>query len=199
MLKLAFLTTTLLASSTAPGQNTDDRTRAAQEARAKEVYMPSASHDRLARLSGTWDQEVEYAIGTGKTVRASGRVRNRTVLGGRFVVSEGVARQAGGPLDVESIFIFGFDGRTREHTVVLLDSIGTYYVTAAGRVDDDSRIVMKGETPEHGGMKQYDIVLRWIDSDTYRTEIVFHFPGREPLPAVAATYRRVREDGGGPR
>ena len=164
----------------------------AQIARAKEIYLPSAPHESLARLTGVWDQEVEYA-GAGAAVRASGRVTNRAVLGGRFVVSEGAARQQGGPLNSESMLLFGFDGRSRQYTVVVLDTFGTYYVTAAGPAPIAGEpIVMKGETPEGAGTKKFDVVLRWIGEDAYKTEIVFHLPGRDPVVAVAATHRRAR-------
>ena len=165
---------------------------AEQVERMKAIYLPTAPHLDLERLAGEWDQEVEYASGA-KSVRAKGRVTNRVALGGRFVVSEGRARQEGSALDVESIFLFGYDGRTREHTVILLDTFGTYYVTAAGKaVVPLSDVIMHGETIEGAGTKKFDVVLRWVDRDTYRTEIVFHFPGREPVVAVAATHRRRR-------
>ena len=175
-------------SATAP-QNPAPPT-AEQIERMKAIYVPSAPHRDLERLSGEWDQEVEYASGNTR-VRAKGRVSNRVALGGRFVVSEGRARQDGGSLDVESIFLFGYDGRTREHTAILLDTFGTYYVTATGTAAIPlSEVVMRGETIEGKGTKKFDVVLRWLDQDTYRTEIVFHIPGREPVLAVAATHRR---------
>lgn len=165
----------------------------AQIARAKEIYLPSAPHESLARLAGVWDQEVEYASGAGAPVRATGRVTNRAVLGGRFVVSEGAARQQGGGLNSEAMLVFGFDGRSRQYTVVVLDTFGTYYVTAAGPPPPAGEpIVMKGETPEGTGTKKFDVVLRWMGEDAYKTEIVFHFPGRDPVVAVAATQRRAR-------
>jgi hypothetical protein len=163
---------------------------AEQIERMKALYLPSPPHRDLERLAGEWDVDVEYASGN-KSVRASGRVMNRVALGGRFVVSEGRARAADGKLDVESMFLFGYDGRTGEHTVVLLDTFGTYYVTAAGKATVPlSEVVMRGETLEGNGKKKFEVRLRWVDRHTYRTEIVFHFADREPVVAVAATHRR---------
>jgi hypothetical protein len=163
---------------------------AEQIERMKAIYLPSPPHRDLERLAGEWDVEAEYASGN-KSVRANGRVMNRVALGGRFVVSEGRARAAEGTLDVESIFLFGYDGRTGEHTVVLLDTFGTYYVTAAGKAPVPlSEVVMRGETIEGNGTKKFEVRLRWVDRHTYRTEIVFRFADREPVIAVAATHRR---------
>jgi hypothetical protein len=163
----------------------------------KEIYLPSAPHAALAKLAGEWDQTVELASKDGPPLRAHGRVLNRVVLGGRFVVSEGGAQQPDGALAYGSLLLFGFDGRSRDYTAIVLDTFGTYYVTAAGSAPPDGApIVMRGETPERGGTKRFDVVLRWLDADTYRTEIVFHLPGREPAVAVAATCRRVTRGAG---
>lgn len=159
----------------------------------KEIYLPSAPHQTLAALAGAWEQTVELASASGPPVRATGPVTNRVVVGGRFLLSEGTARQAGGPLELGSMLVFGFDGRTREYTSIVFDTFGTYYVTASGPPPGRGMpLVMHGETPERGGTKRFDVVLRWIDDDTYRVEIVFHLPGRESSIAVAATCRRVR-------
>jgi hypothetical protein len=161
--------------------------------RMKAIYQPSAPHLALAKLEGTWEQEVRLASGSGDPVVIRGRAVNRVVLGGRFVVSEGQATGGEGAPALDSMLIFGFDGRTREYTSVVMDTFGTYYVTAAGAPGQDAgAIAMKGQTPERGAMKQFDVVLTWIDADTYRTEIIFRFPDRPPSAAVSTTYRRMR-------
>ena len=174
-----------------PAQETPRRAPAsdAEVQRMKEIYLPSAAHDWLKRLEGTWHQEAEYGSGD-SVVKAVGTVVNRIILGGRFVHSEGSTAQAGGPLAVESLLVFGFDGRTHDYTVLVLDTFGTYFVTAAGRGRSEQTVTMQGETLERGGAKKFSVVLTWIDRDTYRTEILFHFPGREPVAAVTALHRR---------
>jgi len=163
-----------------------------QVERMKAIYQPSAPHRELARLAGTWEQEARLANGTPEPVVLRGRVTNRVVLDGRFIASEGLARgPAGGPV-LESMLILGFDGRTREYTAIVMDTFGTYYVTAAGPgTPDSASIVMKGQTPERGSVKHFDVVLTWIDANSYRVEIIFRIPDREPTVAVSTTYRRV--------
>jgi hypothetical protein len=170
----------------------DPASQAARMERMKEIYQPSAPHRELAKLAGTWQQEVRLASGKPEPLVLRGRVTNRVVLDGRFVASEGTARAEAGGMAYDSMLMFGFDGRSREYTAIVLDTFGTYFVTAAGAASPGaSAITMKGQTPEGGSIKHFDVVLTWIDANTYRTEIIFKFPGREPDVAVSTTYRRV--------
>ncbi|HEU4522430.1 MAG TPA: DUF1579 family protein [Thermoanaerobaculia bacterium] len=188
MLTIALLGLSLMAVAPEQPAPADERIR-----RAKEIYLPGPPHSDLAKLAGDWDVLIEYASGEAEPVRACGRVSNRIILGGRFILSEGGARTADGQFSSEAIHLFGYDGRTREYTVIVLDSFGTYYVTAAGpKPAGAGQLAMSGETADGSGRKKFDVILRWIDQDTYETDIVFHFPGRDPVVAVAATHRRAK-------
>lgn len=164
-----------------------------------EEMRATAEHKELAALAGRWTQDVTYSMG-GPPMKATGTVTNRMILGGRFMVSEGTSTNPAGPgfgePTVEFMSTYGFDRRTREFTVIGLDTLGTYYVTAAGKKTDARTIVMRGETlDDHAGareMRKYDMTLKFIDADTYMSEIIFHFPGRPPQTVVSVTYRRVK-------
>ena len=164
-----------------------------------EPMKPVAEHQELAALAGRWTQEVTYSMG-GPPMKASGTVANRMILGGRFLLSEGSSANPAGPgfgdPTLETTSLYGFDRRTKEFTIVHLDTMGTYYVTAAGNKTEPRTVVMKGETPDdHGGskeMRKYDMVLRFVDADTYVTEIIFYFPGRAPQTVVSVTHRRLK-------
>ena len=164
-----------------------------------EPMKPVAEHQELATLAGRWTQEVTYSMG-GPPMKSSGTVTNRMVLGGRFLISEGGSANPAGPgmgdPIVETMSIYGFDRRTKEFTIVHLDTLGTYYVAAAGNRTEPRTVVMRGETlDDHAGaqaMRKYDMVLKFIDADTYVTEIIFHFPGRAPQTVVSVTHRRLK-------
>jgi hypothetical protein len=157
-----------------------------------EVYVPTAPHAALARLIGTWDHEIDFGDGATGTVRATGRVTNRAILGGRFIVSEGEASNTTRKLDYGSTLIYGFDGRSGEHTVIVLDSFGTYFVTAAGRPGSVADLIsMRGQTMEGGRPKHFTVELQWLSTDRYTTQILFHLAGRDPVVALKATHRRV--------
>jgi hypothetical protein len=158
-----------------------------------------AEHQELAALAGRWAQEVTYSMG-GPPMKSSGTVTNRMILGGRFLVSEGSSANPAGPgfgdPTVDFLSIYGFDRRTKEFTIVHLDTMGTYYVMAAGNKAEPRTVVMRGESlDDHGGVKEmrkYDMVLKFVDADTYVTEIIFHFPGRTPQTVVSVTHRRLK-------
>ena len=82
-------------------------------------------------------------------MKGRGTTTNRMILGGRFLVSEHtstIAAGAMGDIKMDAMSIYGFDRRTNEYTIVELDSMGTYWVTAAGAPREDKSIVMSGET-----------------------------------------------------
>lgn len=164
-----------------------------------EPMRPVAEHQELATLAGRWAQEVTYSMG-GPPMKSSGTVTNRMILGGRFLVSEGSSPNPAGPgigdPTLETMSIYGFDRRTKEFTIIVFDTTGTYYVTAAGNRTEPRTVVMRGESlDDHTGAKEtrkYDMVLRFVDADTYVTEIIFHFPGRAPQTVVSVTHRRLK-------
>ena len=133
--------------------------------------------------------------GTPRGIEGSGpeeRGVNTMVLGGRFLMATTTSREPKSGLAVDTMSIYGFDRRNGNFTIVAYDTMGTYYVTAAGKkAPGANEVVMKGEVEEHGGMKKYDMVLRWVDRDTYVTEIIFYLP-QGPLKIVDITHRRVK-------
>ena len=166
-----------------------------------EPMRPVAEHQELAALAGRWTQEVTYSMG--QTMKSTGTVTNRMILGGRFLVSEGSAANPAGPgigdPTLETMSLYGFDRRTKEFTIVHLDTMGTYYVTAAGNKTEPRTVVMRGESlDDHSGAspggetRKYDMVLKFIDGNTYVTEIIFYFPGRAPQTVVSVTHRRLK-------
>ncbi|MBK9242829.1 MAG: DUF1579 family protein [Acidobacteria bacterium] len=164
-----------------------------------EAMKPIAEHQELAALAGTWTQEITYDMGGGP-MKVAGTATNRMILGGRFLVSEGTSPNPAGPgfgdASVGSMVIYGFDRRTQEFTIIGLDTMGTYFVTAAGKKTDPRTVVMAGETEEElAGVKRqqkYDMVLRFIDADTYVSDIIFKFPGMPDQTIVSITHRRLK-------
>jgi hypothetical protein len=184
--------TLLSASAAAQTQPTPE-----QVAAMTEQMRPTAEHQELARLTGRWNQEVTWTMG-GPPVKASGIVTNRMVLGGRFLMSAGTAKNTLGFGDdtVELLAIYGFDRRTGDYTIVGYDTFGTYYVTAAGKKTPAGIVLMHGETLEHEAgtttMRKYDMTLRVIDANTYVTEVIFKVPGVPDQTVASVTHRRIQ-------
>jgi hypothetical protein len=162
---------------------------------------PAPEHRVLAGLAGRWTLELTYNMGgpQAKPMTGRGTATNRMILGGRFLMSEALADNpmpGFGDPKVEMVGIYGFDRRTKEYTTIGLDTMGTYWVTAAGLMKPDKTIVMVGETlDDHAGsreMRQYDMVLKVIDADTYLTQVIFKFANMPDLKIVEIVHRRVK-------
>jgi hypothetical protein len=162
-----------------------------------ESLRPTTEHALLAGLEGRWTQDVTYQMG-GPPMQATGTLTNRLILGGRFLMSEGTSNNPMGFGDptVEVMAVYGFDRRVNQYTIVGYDTMGTYYVTAAGGRRSDGLVLMSGETLEHEAgtsvMRRYDMTLRIVDADTYITEIIFKFPGRPDQTVVSIRHRRIK-------
>jgi Protein of unknown function (DUF1579) len=180
-------------------QPTPEQKKAMQQAMLEKM-QPAAEHKTLAALDGKWSTDVLYRMGDGPTLKARGVATNRMILGGRFLESRATSNNPAGPglgdANVESLTIYGFDRRTGDYTSVGFDTMGTYWVSAAGKMSEGQSIVMSGETlDDHAGSKEirkYDMVLRVVDPDTYVTEIIFKFANRPDLKLVEVTHRRMK-------
>ena len=191
LLLIALASTTLSAAAQQPSP---------QQQQAMLAKMrPGPEHKRLEQLVGRWSQEVTYTAGTQKMV-VKGTATNRLILGGRFLISERTAAHpapaATGEATLENVNIYGFDRRTNEYTIIELDSMGTYWVSAAGPARQDGTLVMSGETlDDHGGKpetRRYDMELKIVDANTYTTAIVFKFAGKPNVKIAEAVYRRLQ-------
>jgi Protein of unknown function (DUF1579) len=180
-------------------QPTPEQKKAMQQAMVEKM-QPAAEHKTLAALEGKWSIDVLYRMGDGPTMKARGVATNRMILGGRFLESRATSNNPAGPglddANVESLTIYGFDRRTGDYTIVGFDTMGTYWVSAAGKMSERKSIVMSGETlDDHAGSKEirkYDMVLRVVDPDTYVTEIIFKFANRPDLKLVEVMHRRMK-------
>ena len=191
-----FLTLSLLLAAALPAAAQEP---ANEEQRQKMQAMmaamqPGPEHARLARLAGSWDVEITMWSGPGgESFKAAASAENRMILGGRFLESRVVGGQP--PMQIESLTLMGFDRRFDRYTTIGLDTWGTYYVTAAGTMTD-SLVNMHGtdEDPIAGHTQVYDMNLRFVDADTYVTDVTFtdevHTRGKGPFKAFEAVYRR---------
>ena len=161
---------------------------------------PGPEHKRFAGLVGRWTQEIKYTAGPTNTTIVKGTATNRLILGGRFLLSERTAvhpdAASTGESALEAVNVYGFDRRTNEYTILELDSMGTYWVSATGAARPDGTIVMTGETlDDHAGsreLRKYDMTLKIVDANTYTTTIVFKLPGRPDMTIAEGTYRRLQ-------
>lgn len=191
-MKMLLLTATLLTAVPAAAQESPMPMPTPEEMQAMMALMgPGPEHADLASLEGTWSGVMKFSSGPGQTMDVTTSTVNTMVLGGRFLKSESKGEMPGVGV-IETLTMYGFDRRTGEYTLVGFDTMGTYYVTAAGSRAQGARdVVMKGETKEGGKTLSYDMVLRWVDADTYVSEIIFHMPQGD-MKIAEMTFTRVK-------
>lgn len=158
-----------------------------------ELAKPGPEHKQLEALTGTWEQEIKFWMEPGKPpMTFKGVCQNRMILGGRFLLSE--SKGGEGPMAFENMIIVGFDRRHKKFTAVAYDTMGTYFVTAAGPYDDSKKaIAMYGEDVDPAlGTQKYDMVTRIISPTKYVTEVIFkdpeHTQGRKEFKIVEVTH-----------
>jgi hypothetical protein len=200
--RICALGTLLLLALPAAASAQDRKPTPEEIAKLQAVMMesmnPGPEHERLSRLAGRWELETRIWPEPGaQPMTVPGSASNRMILGGRFLVSE--TTTSSGPMQGESLTIFGFDRRNGWYTSAGYDTFGTYHVAAQGGWDADrGAIVMHGEDRVVGGnhTQTWDFVLRPVDDDTYVFEIIFtdpwHTRGGPPFKMVETTYRRQK-------
>ncbi len=159
---------------------------------AREMAKPSAEHQRIAALAGTWDQTYKMYMTPGQEpLVAKGKSVNTMILGGRFL--EFRIEGGEGEMRVEGLSVMGFDRRAGKYTLVGFDTWGTYYVTGAGDWDETAKAwKLPGEhtDPQTGRKESYTFVIRPESADRNVMEILFHLPDGQTLKAVEVTSTR---------
>lgn len=167
---------------------------------AMQAAEPGPEHAMLAKLAGDWDLQMKMWMAPNTPpIVASSKVKNEMVLGGRFLRahSKGEMNLGGVTLTVESIGMMGFDRRNGVFTSVGFDTMGTYYVTAAGEQDPETGVItMAGSDHDRRtNMTQtYKFVMRVIDDDHYIIDLYFTNPemthGQDEFRLVEMSHTR---------
>lgn len=105
-----------------------------------DAAKPVSEHERLAAMTGPWKVTTSMWFDPSQPAQtAAGSGNGRMILGGRFLQLDA---SIGGPFAAESLTVMGFDRRTNEYTLVGFDTLGTYYITAAGKYDAARKAVV---------------------------------------------------------
>jgi hypothetical protein len=179
---IAILLSTVLAVSAAAQDKKKSHSEAMMEMYA-ELAKPVASHDRLHTFAGKWNVVSKMWMSPGAPpLSAKGTAKGHMILGGRFLQLD---TSLSGPFASDSLTILGFDRRTSDYTMVGYDTMGTYYITAAGKHDvAKNALVLDGSyaQPPHGGMQSYRFVLDQPRASEHRMRLYFTMPdGKDML------------------
>jgi hypothetical protein len=162
-----------------------------------ELAKPGPEHKMLEKMVGTWEQTVKLWMSPGaEPAEMKGKAVNKMILGGRFLQSN--ISSGEGEMKSEGLNLMGYDRRHKQFTTVGFDTWGTYYVTAAGSYDKESKsIVMYGEDeePTWEMTQKYNIVVRFVDEDTIISEVIFkdkRTPDESEFKMVEVTNKRIK-------
>ncbi len=165
-------------------------------AKMMELAQPGPEHEELARLAGEWEPAISAQMMPGAPpMKESAPATASMILGGRFleIVSEGDFM--GQP--VESRAILGFDRRHEVFTLIALDTLGTYWVTAQGKRGEDGVIRMQGEDDEPMGKQVYTFEYEILSADEYEYRVLFSRLGsqefEEPFEMVSVHCTRKKD------
>jgi len=163
-----------------------------------EMYIEMArtvpEHQKLGELSGRWTMTSKLWLNPAEPPRlASGTASGRLILGGRFLQLDSSVK--GGGISADSVTILGFDRRTSDYTMIGLDTLGTYYITAAGKYDEAAKgILLDGSyaMPPTGQDQKYHFTWRTDSADEHVLLLHFDVPGGKPLLVGETTLKRAR-------
>lgn len=100
----------------------------------------------------------------------------RPVLGGRFLELRTSGEFMGMPM--ESISYLGYDRRNEEYTIVGLDTMGTYWVTARGNKNPETGVLeLHGTDESPWGIERYRFDITLGEDGATKTEIFFYEQG----------------------
>ena len=161
-----------LAGAAVLGQEPDEVEQLLEQAR------PGIEHEALMALAGDWDLALVPA--GSERPSATGSATARALLGGRFLDVELVLGED--ERRTELRYTLGFDRRHDEYSLILIDTEGTYAITARGPAQDGSiRMLGTDDDPymaslglekkfafdlELSGASEFALALYFVDTRT---------------------------------
>jgi hypothetical protein len=153
-----------------------------------EMPKPTAAHERLHALVGTWrgDETLHPSPWDPKGGKASGFLEARMDLDGMFLLTE-YREEREGQVSYRGHGVYGWDPRRVRYTMYWFDSLGTDPGGAALGTWDDDRLVfeMKDET----GHARYE--YRFDGEDQYAFTISRSQDGKTWTTWMESAWRRA--------
>jgi hypothetical protein len=145
-----------------------------------ESAKPVAEHKRLAELSGPWKVTTKLWFDpAGEPQTATGTGVGRMILGGRFLE---MTTDLKGALESESLTLYGFDRRTNDYTMIGIDTLGTYSISAAGKYDESQKgVVLRGSyaQPPTGQEQKYWFLWTRASENEHLLMLYFVMNGKD--------------------
>jgi predicted enzyme related to lactoylglutathione lyase len=157
---------------------------------SNEPPVERSAQASLARLAGRFDAAFKvWSDPTSAPREGSGRIENKLVHGGRFLLSDYAGRLGDKPYTATNLL--GYDETTKRYTNVCVDSMGPSIEVATGTGDAAGKTLTL-EASESG--------LTWIfrleDDDHYSLELHAGHPGGKDVMFFQVVYTRAKASDG---
>lgn len=183
-------------SGRTPGTTPDPPAPAAQPYDPVEMGKPGPQHESLARFAGVWKaQGRTWMEPGGEPLPIAGTMRQRMILGDRFLESEwegslaGTTKFWGRSLD-------GYDRVAGEYVALWVDSMGTLLHTYRGAPGPDANVrALRGTMPDPSGSGVTTVrnVTTYVSSQAYKFESWATPAGGEEFKAMEILFTRLGE------
>lgn len=166
------------------------------EARTMAAMKPGPEHQFFDKYVGHWDLDVQIWMSPDALpMHFKGTGEGESVLGGRFLQFRSTSGAP--PMVIEAMQMYGYDRRHERFTLVGFDSSGTYYLTAAGALDEGGRVLtLEGENqdPIKRQSQAYAFITTWTGEDQFVTELIFKGEADKEKGFKAAEIKGQRMD-----
>jgi hypothetical protein len=155
------------------------------------VSRPGPEHRWLDPLVGSWNVELRWTAKDRAESRTSGTSENRWILDGRFLVCEATSGE--GPSRVDSMTIYGFDGREKRFFSLGLHNLATSHLEPTGSYDPATHsFLLSGKVRDEatGRLLVYRELLRIEGPDRHVLRVYLDVRGGPPVSVLEAVYTR---------
>lgn len=162
-----------------------------------EMAKPTAEHQAMAKMAGTWDAAVKmFEPGTDKTEDSKGVMTNTLIHGGRFIHMDFKGEMWGGPFTGSGLW--GYDKATKKYVSTWCDNWSTGIMVMTGTYDAASKtytsegdMAMPGPDGQVMQMKHRQIV-KVISDDKHTMEMHGPGPDGKDMKFMEITYTRKK-------
>jgi len=154
---------------------------------------PTAEHDGMSRLEGTWDAMVEVSMGAPGTAPqvSKGIETNRRCCGGLWLVTE--FRNDAGSRAYEGHGLTGYDPSKKKYVSTWVDSDLTAPMISEGAYDaTGGTLTMRGSMTSRGKTMPWRSVQVWKDDDTRLVTMYMRGPDGKEAPGLKIAYTRSK-------
>ena len=159
----------------------------------RELAIPGAPHQLLARMAGSWDVRSSCTMEPGKPpMESTGTSEQKMILDGRFLQQEFAGDMMGSPFT--GIGFVGYDNHTGKYVSTWMDTMGTGIYYFEGTADADGKTITQKcnyDDPVQGPV-EWRSVTRIVDDDTLEFEMYSTDQSGNEQKMAEMTYTRKK-------